>query len=180
MLFIICIYFAMAGKLLTFAERGIKKPAYVMTQVILNIKNKWDRPFLKRLYKNMEWTISGQDTTKTSTIAAMRKAEFDEPVSPEEPGPLGPLGAGIALMHTSPLPTPAPSDWQPFRFGGKESLETVGLNLLDFGARMYSPSAMRWTTMDPMAEKYYSVKICVFQPTFLENPPKSLIFDMSL
>ena len=180
MLFIICIYFAMAGKLLTFAERGIKKPAYVMTQVILNIKNKWDRPFLKRLYKNMEWTISGQDTTNTSTIAAMRKAEFDEPVSPEEPGPLGLLGAGVALMRAHQVPTPATSDWQPFRFGGKESLETVGLNLLDFGARMYSPSAMRWTTMDPMAEKYYSVKICVFQPTFLENPPKSLIFDMSL
>ena len=131
-------HFAMAGKLLTFAEGGIKKPAYVMTQVILNIKNKWDRPFLKRLYKNMEWTISGQDTPNTSTIAAMREAESDEPVSPEEPGPLGPLGAGIALMHTSPLPTPSPSDWQPFRFGGKEDLKNVGLNLLDFGARMYT------------------------------------------
>ena len=34
----------------------------IMTQVILNIKNKRDLPFLKRLSKNMGWTISGQDT----------------------------------------------------------------------------------------------------------------------
>ena len=48
-------------------------------------------------------------------------------------------------------------DWQPFRFGGKENLERVGLDLYDFGARMYSPTTMRWTTMDPLCEKYYSI-----------------------
>ena len=97
----------------------------------------------------------------------------DEPVSPEEPGPLGPLGAGIALMHTSPHPTPSPSDWQPFRFGGKEDLKNVGLNLLDFGARMYTPSGMRWTTMDPMAEKYYDISpyvYCAGNPVNLVDP----------
>lgn len=57
---------------------------------------------------------------------------------------------------------PDPSDWQPFRFGGKENLGSVGLNLLDFGARMFSPSAMRWTTMDPMAEKYYDISPYVY------------------
>ena len=46
-----------------------------MTQVILTIKNKRDLPFLKRLSKNMGWTISGQDTPNEETIAAMREAE---------------------------------------------------------------------------------------------------------
>ena len=41
----------------------------------MNIKNKRDLPFLKRLSKNMGWTISGQDTPNAKTIAAMREAE---------------------------------------------------------------------------------------------------------
>lgn len=46
--------------------------------------------------------------------------------------------------------TPASSTWQPFKFSGKESLARVGLDLYDFGARMYSPSNMRGLTMDPL------------------------------
>lgn len=46
-----------------------------MTQVILNIKNKRDLSFLKRLSKNMGWTISEHDTPNAETIAAMREAE---------------------------------------------------------------------------------------------------------
>ena len=46
-----------------------------MTQVILNIKNKRDLPFLKRLSKNMGWTISEHDIPNAETIAAMREAE---------------------------------------------------------------------------------------------------------
>ena len=49
------------------------------------------------------------------------------------------------------------SDWQPFKFGGKESLTRVGLDLYDFGARMYSPSNMRWMTMDPLCEKHFDI-----------------------
>lgn len=52
-------------------------PRIAMTQVILNIKNKRDLPFLKRLSKNMGWTISAQDTPNAETIAAMREAESD-------------------------------------------------------------------------------------------------------
>ena len=46
-----------------------------MTQVILNIRNKRDLPFLRRLSKNMGWTISGQDTPNATTVAAMQEAE---------------------------------------------------------------------------------------------------------
>ena len=64
-------------------------------------------------------------------------------------------------------------DWQPFRFGGKENLERVGLDLYDFGARMYSPSNMRWMTMDPLAEKYYHISpyvYCNSNPVNLVDP----------
>ena len=44
---------------------------------------------------------------------------------------------------------------QPYRFNGKESQAFAGLPYLDYGARFYHPQSTRWTTMDPLAEKYY-------------------------
>jgi len=41
-----------------------------------------------------------------------------------------------------------------FLFNGKEDQVTGGLNLLDYGARMYNPEIGRWFTHDPLAEKY--------------------------
>jgi len=64
-------------------------------------------------------------------------------------------------------------DWQPFKFSGKESLTRVGLDLYDFGARMYSPSNMRWMTMDPLCEKYYHISpyaYCAGNPVNLVDP----------
>ena len=49
------------------------------------------------------------------------------------------------------------SSVQPYKYNGKELDTTKGLNLYDYGARMYDPTLGRFTTMDPMAEKYYSV-----------------------
>ena len=43
----------------------------------------------------------------------------------------------------------------PYRFNGKESQSFAGLPYLDYGARFYHPQSTRWTTMDPLAEKYY-------------------------
>ena len=45
-----------------------------------------------------------------------------------------------------------------WRFAGKEE-QKVGISLdwLNFGARMYDPYLARWTTQDPLAEKYYSI-----------------------
>ena len=40
-----------------------------------------------------------------------------------------------------------------YKFGGKESLEQVNLDMLDFGARFYDPRIARWNTQDPLAEK---------------------------
>ncbi|MBR5955523.1 MAG: RHS repeat-associated core domain-containing protein [Bacteroidales bacterium] len=70
------------------------------------------------------------------------------------------LKPGVTLPGTTPAVTYTANespDWQPYKFSGKESLTRVGLELYDFGARMYSPSNMRWMTMDPLAEKYYHI-----------------------
>lgn len=48
-------------------------------------------------------------------------------------------------------------DVQPLKFLGKEWNHQHGLDLYDFGARLYDPAVGRWTTMDPLCEKYYSV-----------------------
>lgn len=45
---------------------------------------------------------------------------------------------------------------QPYKFGGKEFIEMHGYDMYDFTARMYQPTIMRFSTMDPHAENYYS------------------------
>ena len=47
-----------------------------------------------------------------------------------------------------------------YRYGGKEWSD-VTLSY-DFGARNYLPSIPRWTTMDPLAERYYSISPYVY------------------
>ena len=49
-----------------------------------------------------------------------------------------------------------PAD-QPYKFGGKEFDEENGLDLYDFHARQMEPMLGRFTTMDPLAEKYYAM-----------------------
>lgn len=44
---------------------------------------------------------------------------------------------------------------QQYKFNGKELDPIHGLGLYDYGARMYDPLTGRWTSVDPMAEKYY-------------------------
>ena len=53
-----------------------------------------------------------------------------------------------------------------YRYNGKEQLRFEGINLdpglTDYGARYYAPTFGRWTTPDPLADKYYSVSPYVF------------------
>ena len=50
--------------------------------------------------------------------------------------------------------TDATNRW---RYSGKEEQKALNsaLPLIDYGARMYDPTIARWTSVDPMAEKYY-------------------------
>ena len=46
---------------------------------------------------------------------------------------------------------------QRFRYNGKELDRTHGIDWYDYGARHMTPDAGRFTTIDPMAEKYYNL-----------------------
>ena len=46
---------------------------------------------------------------------------------------------------------------QPYKYNGKELDTKKGLNWYDYGARQYDAVLGRFTTMDPMAEKYYGI-----------------------
>jgi RHS repeat-associated protein len=46
---------------------------------------------------------------------------------------------------------------QPYKYTGKELDMQHGLNLYDFSARTYDPAIGRFTTVDPLAEKYYPI-----------------------
>ena len=47
-------------------------------------------------------------------------------------------------------------------FNGKEEQVIGNIGLIDYGARFYDPDLSRWTTPDPLAEKYYSTSPYAF------------------
>ena len=47
--------------------------------------------------------------------------------------------------------------FQKFKYNGKELDLTHGLNTYDYGARNYDPLLCRFTQIDPLCEKYYSI-----------------------
>ena len=74
----------------------------------------------------------------------------------------------------------SPNRWL---FSGKESQSFLYANipLLDFGARMYNPTIARWTTSDPMSEKYYGISpyvYCLGNPISIIDPNGMDIWTM--
>ncbi|GHT05170.1 cell well associated RhsD protein [Bacteroidia bacterium] len=68
---------------------------------------------------------------------------------------------------------------QPYKFGGKELDEVYGLNWYDFEARQLSMTIPRFTTMDPRAEKYYSVSpyaYCMNNPVNYIDPDGRTVY----
>jgi len=70
--------------------------------------------------------------------------------------------AGI-VQQTSYYPSGLPwSDGsgvstQPYKYNGKEFVEIHGYDTYDYGARGYYPASGRFMSVDPLAEKYYSI-----------------------
>ncbi|WP_051697854.1 RHS repeat domain-containing protein [Prevotella sp. 10(H)] len=51
---------------------------------------------------------------------------------------------------------------QPYKYNGKELDQNHQLNMYDYSARFYEPSIGRFSTVDPHAEKYYSMSPYVY------------------
>ena len=84
-----------------------------------------------------------------------------------------PYGMEISVSSTPGFPStfPTGSTESPYKYGGKEWNETT--STYDFEARYLSPSFHRFTTMDPLAEKYYSISpyaYCAGDPVNYVDP----------
>jgi len=51
---------------------------------------------------------------------------------------------------------------QPWKYSGKEYDHRDGLDLYDYGARLYDPAAVRWTSPDPLCERHYNISPYAF------------------
>ena len=77
--------------------------------------------------------------------------------------PSGGGGAGFTSQRTQYYPSGLPredsegQEVQNKKYNGKEFIEAHGLDEYDSQARMYYPAIMRTTTIDPLAEEYYSI-----------------------
>ncbi len=67
-----------------------------------------------------------------------------------------------------------------YNYNGKELNESLGLNLLEYEARSYDPAIGRWTSVDPLADKYYKFSPYVYvgnSPTIAVDPDgKRILF----
>jgi RHS repeat-associated protein len=62
---------------------------------------------------------------------------------------------------------------QPYMYNDKEFVEMFGLDNYDYGFRGYYPAIGRFTTIDPLAEKYYSISpyaYCANNPMIFIDP----------
>ena len=62
---------------------------------------------------------------------------------------------------------------QPYKYNSKELDTNKGLNWYDYGARMYDAALGKFTTMDPMAKKYYGMSpytYCTNNPILFIDP----------
>jgi RHS repeat-associated protein len=67
---------------------------------------------------------------------------------------------------------------QPYKYNGKELDTKAGLNRYDYGARHYDAALGRFTTQDPLAEKYYSTSpygYCLNNPVKFVDPDGKVV-----
>lgn len=68
---------------------------------------------------------------------------------------------------------------QNFKYNGKELDKTHGLNQYDYAARHMDPATIRFTSVDPLAEKYYSVSPYAYvgNNPIRRTDPSGMIWD---
>ena len=66
------------------------------------------------------------------------------------------------------------SGLQPYKYNGKEFDHYLGLDLYDYGARLYDPALVVWTGVDPLADEYGGISPYVY---CLSNPVNNIDTD---
>ena len=69
---------------------------------------------------------------------------------------------------------------QPYKYNGKELDQELGLNTYDYSARYFDPALPRFTTVDPLAEKYPSISpyaYCANNPVRFIDPTGMMYGD---
>jgi RHS repeat-associated protein len=80
------------------------------------------------------------------------------------------------------LPARTDQGVQPYKFGDKELDRSNGLDFYDFVWRQYDPTLMRFTTPDPLAEKYYAISpyvYCANNPVRYVDPTGMDIWEIN-
>jgi RHS repeat-associated protein len=71
-----------------------------------------------------------------------------------------PFGGRISTLSSDPISLG--SNKNRYMYNGKEFNDHMGLNWYDYGARFYDAQIARWHSVDPLAEKYYSISPFVY------------------
>ena len=73
----------------------------------------------------------------------------------------------------------ATNNVQPYKYNGKEFDSKNGLNWYDYGTRHYDAALGRFTTVDPISEKYYGISpyaYCVNNPVVYIDPDGKKVY----
>ena len=124
------------------------------------------REFDRAVVGDVHFTSGGIRYALTDQLGRIR-ALIDEDGNVVQENDYYPFGAKIAHDDYSN------ADDNRFLFSGKESQELVDLNAYDFGARMYDASLGRWSSVDPLGEKYVNLSpynYCANSPQLFNDP----------
>jgi len=112
--------------------------------------------------------LSYSDTNNDGVITASSNPSANEIIEDSNYYPFGLQHKGYNNIVSSNGNSTA----QKFGFNGKELEESLGLDLLEYGARMYDPATARFTSIDPLTEDYISQSVYAYaanNPVFFQE-----------
>ena len=125
------------------------------------------------------YTVYHHITDHLGSVRAITNASTGTVVETSDYLPFGTRWSrtGSSLITTL---TDSTNRW---RYSGKEEQKALdaALPLIDYGARMYDPTIVRWMSVDPMAEKYYHMApyaYCAGNPVNKVDPSGSDIWEI--
>ena len=128
---------------------------------------------------NRKWKIRKKENCRSKDLFLTRRSGISQYPVRDYRLVVNSSGTVVQSNHYYPFgmasaDTPiANQGLQPYKYNGKELDMMSGLNQYDYSARYYDPAIARFTTMDPMAEKYYNISpyaYCANNPVNAVDP----------